>query len=397
MNKPTSGDRVAIASERAVAAWTHAMRAPIPSAPVTSLVVLGDPQAPLAMLFAHLDHQHLLTDDGWLRPDIGLICVGDYFDFAAEDAEDAGYQGVYFLAWLAAHDPAHVTILMGNHDAERVMSLSDCSLEHYREAQSACRAMLQHQGPRVRRAFLDAWVAKHSQHPPMVAAHDYRSYVPAQSDLVRRLLLQGRMQLAATARDDSGNTVLITHAGVTRREMEVLCSPVSAEDCSHCLNAFLSDSVERVRPSWEEHGTQSLDLSPLYFGWGQARPNGGCLIHRPDARSGMLTHDQKLGLDAPLAPRSVMPVEFLIPALHQVVGHTVAVQRLVKWLAPRVTSAAIEASTGTLVSLFLQDGDPVLGVRSERGQNQVSVTFVDVGLALASIEHAAFLRLRPYV
>ncbi len=393
MNKPTSGDRVAIASERAVAAWTHAMRAPIPSAPVTSLVVLGDPQAPLAMLFAHLDHQHLLTDDGWLRPDIGLICVGDYFDFAAEDAEDAGYQGVYFLAWLAAHDPAHVTILMGNHDAERVMSLSDCSLEHYREAQSACRAMLQHQGPRVRRAFLDAWVAKHPQHPPMVAAHDYRSYVPAQSDLVRRLLLQGRMQLAATARDDSGNTVLITHAGVTLRELSLLNASVSALDCSARLNRFLSDAVERVRPAWETHGKQPLDLAPLYVGWEHVRPNGGSLIHRPDARRGTLTHDQQLGLDAPLAPRSVPPEEFLIPGLHQVVGHTVASQRLVKWLAPRVTAAAASAGTGPILSLFFRVDESVLGLLSERRDDPSSVVFVDVALAITTPDAAAHLRL----
>lgn len=255
----------------------------------------------------------------------------------------------------------------------------------------------QHQSSQERRSFLDAWVAEHPRHPPLVAAHDYRSFVPAQGELVRRLLLQDRMRLAATAKDTSGATVLITHAGVTRRELDILDAPANAEDCSARLNQFLCDRVERVRPAWEALLMQQLDLAPLYFGWEHSQPNGGFLIHRPDARVGSLTHDQKLGLNHPLAPRSVRPEEFLIQDLHQVVGHTVAAQRLVKWLAPRVTSAAAEAGMGTLMSLFHRDGEPVLGLRSERNPQSSSVTYVDVGLALTPMNAAELLCLRPHL
>ena len=78
------------------------LRAPTPTTPQRA-VVLGDPQASLTCVLAVLDHQGLLGEDGWLRPDIQLICVGDYFDFSATDLLDAGYQGLAFLAWLAAH------------------------------------------------------------------------------------------------------------------------------------------------------------------------------------------------------------------------------------------------------------------------------------------------------
>ena len=283
-------NRIETAGRRARSAWMEGTRAPTPDLRSQHTVVLGDPQAPIACLFAHLDAQQLLTDDGWLKPDIGLICVGDYFDFAAEDSEDAGYQGVQFLAWLAAHDPAQTTLLMGNHDVERVMSFAGCTSDRYRESQAACREMLLLRTPEARRAFRVAWVEAHTGHPPTVAAHDYRSFVPAQSDMVRRLLLQGRMTLATTAMDASGRTFLVTHAGVTRRELGLVGASANPFDCSQRLNRFLADAVDRVRSSWAALGHQPLDLSPLYHGWESHRPNGGLLIHRPDGRSGTLTH-----------------------------------------------------------------------------------------------------------
>ena len=386
-------NRSEMAGTRARAAWSHGLMAPVPERLSSNVIVLGDPQASLACLFAHLDAQQVLTEDGWLRPDVGLICVGDYFDFAAEDSDDAGYQGAQFLAWLAAHDSAQTTLLMGNHDVERVMSFAGCTSERYRESQAACRKMLLLQTPEVRRAFRVDWVAAHSNHPPMVAAHDYRSFVPAQSDMMRRLLLQGRMTLATTAMDASGRTILITHAGVTRRELDLVGASANPLDCALRLNRFLAEAVDRVRSAWTALRHQPLDLSPLYHGWEHHRPNGGLLIHRPDGRSGTLTHEQTLGLDAPRAPRSVPPAEFLIPDIHQVVGHTVACQRLVRWLYPAVSAEAQAASVGSLLCLVPAELRYALVIPADARNASSSVVFADVGLATCAAGSAEFLRL----
>lgn len=387
-------NRSEMAGTRARAAWSRGLMAPVPERLSSNVIVLGDPQASLACLFTHLDAQQVLTEDGWLRPDVGLICVGDYFDFAAEDSDDAGYQGAQFLAWLAAHDSAQTTLLMGNHDVERVMSFAGCTSERYRESQAACRKMLLLQTPEARRAFREDWVAAHSDHPPMVAAHDYRSFVPAQSDMMRRLLLQGRMTLATTAMDASGRTILITHAGVTRRELDLVGASANPLDCALRLNRFLADAVDRVRSAWTALRHQPLDLSPLYHGWEHHRPNGGLLIHRPDGRSGTLTHEQTLGLDAPRAPRSVPPAEFLIPDLHQVVGHTVACQRLVRWLEPRVSASAQAAPIGRLLCLVSEGPQHTLVLPTETQNAASSVVFADVGLAVCEVGTADFFRLQ---
>ena len=383
-----------IACRQAQLACTINVHAPKPDSQAKQCIVLGDPQASLACLFAHLEVQQALTIDGWLKPELRLICVGDYFDFAAKDSVDAGYQGMQFLAWLAAHDPLQTTLLMGNHDAERVMSLAGCSGEQHYESQLACREMLQFSTPEQRRVFRNKWVNEHPNHPSIVAAHDYRNFVPEQGDLIRRLLMQGRLQLATTAVNEFRQQLLITHAGVTQRELTLVGASANAQDCVRHLNRFLADAVERVRPAWAANQTQPLDLAPLYYGWEQHRPNGGLLVHRPDGRFGALTHEQKLGLDHPLAPRSVSPNEFLIPNLHQVVGHTVAAQRLTRWLEPAVSADAQSAPMGRVLSLIPSGAQYLLVLPEERRNASSSVTFADVGLALCEVGKVEFIPLK---
>lgn len=340
-------NRIEAALGQAMAAWAGE-RAPAPPRPPAQVVVLGDPQAPLRTLMAHLAAQDLLTADGWLRPDIGVLCVGDYCDYRSEDPVTAGYDGVQFLAWLAAHDPSQVVLLLGNHDVERVAgAFAGVTLAQYREAQAACRVITAARHPR---ADLDAWVAAHPHHPPVVAAQDYVAYVPAQGDLIRRLLLTGRLRLAATATDDTGRTVLVTHAGVTTREQALLDHPADAVAWASALNGALTTAVERVRVAWMAQQPMPLDLAPLYTGWAPTRPNGGLLIGRPDARA-VVGADHALALDPPLAPRRSPPEAYLLPGLHQVVGHTVAARRLVLWLAPHVTPAALAAPPGAVLWL----------------------------------------------
>src|SRR5438105_11474976 len=70
---------------------------------------MGDPQASFAQVMQVLRG---------IAPADHLISVGDHFDYAGDDASEAG---VRVLRWLA--DRPHTTILLGNHDAARVMEL----------------------------------------------------------------------------------------------------------------------------------------------------------------------------------------------------------------------------------------------------------------------------------
>lgn len=394
MTEPAaSSECLQAALAQATHAWTRSARAPDSRSP-TEFVVLGDPQAPIARLFAVLDHHRLLTIDGWLRPDIGLISVGDHFDFASDDSASAGMQGVHFLAWLAAHDPSQVTILLGNHDVERVMSLGACSRADYLEAQQAGRDMLHAKEPRERRAWLDHWVANHPDHPPAVAAHDYRSFVVDQRDLVKRLLLVGRLQLAAVVDQVDGRPALVTHAGISLREHDILGQGLDIHAIAIALNRRLARAVDVVRDDWSRGGAIRLDLAPLYHGWSATRPNGGLLIHRPDLRD-TPGHDARLGLDPPLAPRSQRPQEFLLFGVDQVVGHTVAAQRLTTWLKPMVTEGASAAGLGPLLRLARVGGRTILGTMSETADGRErSMTFVDVAMAITPPERVDLLRVR---
>ncbi|MFO0659994.1 MAG: hypothetical protein U0165_09215 [Polyangiaceae bacterium] len=85
--------------------------------------VLGDPQAPASKLFEVLEAHDLLGDDGWLARGVGLVSIGDHYDYKCRPDElaEVGRNGSAFLAWLAAHAPSQVVIVAGNHDLCRVM------------------------------------------------------------------------------------------------------------------------------------------------------------------------------------------------------------------------------------------------------------------------------------
>src|SRR5438045_1548273 len=84
-------------------------------------VAVGDPQAPAERFFGALAAHRLLDGDGWLSADVHLIAMGDYFDYRVAERERARVEGVLILSWLAAHPREQVEILLGNHDAARVM------------------------------------------------------------------------------------------------------------------------------------------------------------------------------------------------------------------------------------------------------------------------------------
>lgn len=286
----------------------EALAAPPPDAARRTFVI-GDPQAPPARVFAVLAKYGLLADDGWLARDIQLVSMGDHFDFEGSGASD----GLAVLSWFAAHAPAQVTILLGNHDAARVMEFSDAPDDLPAQA---------------------------------LVERDYASFAVPQRALVERLLRARRFALAATAARD-GRPLLLTHAGVTAREVALLGVDARPEPLARALAGALERASAR--------GLSPLDLAPLHVAGAKRREDpatpegGGLLYHRPaDPAHSKTAADFDLARPRRFDPRT------LPRGLAQVVGHSGDARNrrmMPAWLAPDLPPYA---SVRTLV---VGDGD----------------------------------------
>jgi hypothetical protein len=234
-------------------------------------VAIGDPQAPLEHIFAILDAHQLLDHEGWLHPSVHLVSMGDHFDFGgAKDWKRAAADGYDFLSWLAAHPDEQVTLLFGNHDSARVGELAafdDAGFARARDAAVAIYAGKKRKADEPEEAaFLRDFPGLPSSE---LAARDFSAFEARQRDLVTQLLLEGRFRLAA---EFSG--VLLTHAGVTHRELLTLSlRTTAAATIAGALNDFLA---ARVR-GWKGG---AIDLSPLHVHGDGAGEGGGLLYHR---------------------------------------------------------------------------------------------------------------------
>ena len=175
--------------------------APPPSAFRTA-VALGDPQAAAAKLFALLEHQGLLGDDGWLRADVQFVSIGDHFDFGTRGQgtiADAQVDGPRFLRWLAAHAPEQVVILLGNHDAARVMELAFADDARFDAAAPLATELvaLREADRAAYERRLGEFAAAFPELPgPGLVQRDFSAFTTAQRALVIELLLADRVRLA---------------------------------------------------------------------------------------------------------------------------------------------------------------------------------------------------------
>jgi hypothetical protein len=284
----------------------------------TRIVAIGDPQASSTRFFDMLGAHELLATDGWLRPDVRLISMGDHFDYPDTDRARARTSGVEILGWLAAHPREHVTILFGNHDAARVMELATVGDERFAAAASAAELILAL--PRDQREASEAAFIK--QFPdvatPGYAARDYQAFTVEQRALVQRLLLVGRFDLAATT--TKGRTpVLLTHAGVTQRELAQLHVHSHPHTIADALNDRLRIAIAGVAEDWRAGKQTQLSLAPFHLAGADGEEGGGLLYHRPSdpARPGADPSWEQ----AARAPRRYDP-HVLPRGLVQVVGHT---------------------------------------------------------------------------
>jgi DNA repair exonuclease SbcCD nuclease subunit len=287
--------------------------------------VMGDPQAPFAAVMAVLDHHGLLDGDR-LKGGVRLVAIGDYFDYDLDDPVGAGVEGLRVLRWLASHDEAQVVLLAGNHDLARVMELAQIDDATFARARALGRDIIktkQREGQaaadrRERLEFLPAFprISTYGY-----AARDYASFSSDQRALVVELLLVHRLHLALAGRLIDGREVLVTHAGVTVRELELLELPAARDPqrIAAALESMFVAAIDRVRADWSRGIITPLSLEPLHIAGSTGQEGGGLLYHRPadPTRRGA---DRDWELD-PERPRRFDP-RTLPQGLTQLAGHT---------------------------------------------------------------------------
>ncbi|HEX3765914.1 MAG TPA: metallophosphoesterase [Kofleriaceae bacterium] len=280
---------------------------------MTRTLVMGDPQAPFSKLLEVLD-RHQALDGDRLASDVVLVSIGDHFDYDLVDWQTAGQDGLKFLRWLAGHDPAQVRLLLGNHDVSRVMELVAISDERFAAARAFARALDGDPGrtARFRAAFPELPSAG-------LAGRDFASFSVEQRALVMELLLAGRFDLALVGELPDGRAVLLTHAGVTGRELAMLGASAEPAAIAARLQAQLAAAIDQVRDDWERGVPTPLSLEPLHLAGIPGEEGGGLLYHRPSnpARRGA---DRSWEL-AVARPRRFDP-RTLPLGLTQIAGHT---------------------------------------------------------------------------
>ena len=278
---------------------------------------MGDPQAPFSKVRELLEGHGALRGER-LANDVVLVSIGDHFDYDHRDPATSAREGLATLRWLASHDPEQVILLFGNHDAARVMELATISDEELAAAREDAHRLTPHD-----------FAAKYPSLPASgVIARDYASFTSEQRALVMELLLAGRFHLAITGELIDGRTALLTHAGVTMREVSLLGTPAEPAAIAAALEAHLAAAVERVATDWERGWLAPLSLAPLHHASPPGEEGGGLLYHRPsNPETGSSFHPER---PRRFDPRTLPPITQV--AGHS--GHSKCVQELGAWALP---------------------------------------------------------------
>lgn len=311
-------------------------------------VALGDCHANLERVLSILDQAGLLAASGWLRGDVHLVTMGDYFDFGPfEDRVGAGEDGTALLAWFAAHSVDQVTILLGNHDLARVGELVGYDDDRFQRAALTAYGIERGRDHRARGDIADPHQQFLDQHPALPslahATRHYACYRAKQREVMTRLLRQRRC-VVAYAHDDA---LLCTHAGVTRSDVRTLGAGarLGALAVAAGLNEALFDAVAKWRAE------TPLEIAGLHrVGSATKGPTGGIFSHRacnPDALDRTVWREGKRA-------RRLYDARDL-PEFRQVCGHMrdrECIERFGPW--SRVT----RARAGVLRGFAIRNGCP---------------------------------------
>ena len=336
------------------------------------ILVMGDPQAPMAKVMDVLAQHGALGDDGRLTEDVVLVSIGDHFDYDLDDPAGSGAEGLRTLRWLASHDPAQVRLLLGNHDVARVVELiglDDTRFAAARVLASSIHETWRRDGAEAAALRIrDEFAPRFPDVPtPGLAARDYASYSEEQRELVIELLLTGRFHLALSGALPDGRAVLLTHAGVTTRELGLL--GMSHERDPHrlaaALNRHLRAAVDERRADWQRGLRPPLSLAPLHVAGASGVEGAGMLYHRPASMT-------RPGVDPawefePTRPRRFEPSS-LPEGLLQIAGHTGHHKCRTELGAGWLTAAARDREHGGIRTLRVDGGVVIydLGVLDAR-------------------------------
>jgi hypothetical protein len=319
------------------------------------IFAMGDPQAPFSKTREVLDAHGALAGDR-LASDVVLVSIGDHFDYDLNDPVTAAAEGLRTLRWLADHDPAQVILLLGNHDASRVMELATITDEEFTAARVLARSIDATEKTDGKEAAIERiareFVPAHPQLPPPgVVGRDYASFTTEQRTLVMELLLAGRFHLALTGALEDGREVLITHAGVTRRELGMLGVEATPFAIAAALEAHLTASIDHVRDDWQQGELAPLSLAPLHVTGSPGEEGGGLLYHRP-------SNPSRADADPAWALAASRPRRFdprtLPRGITQVIGHS-GHAKCVHELGPWVEPAARRRKHGGIRTLRVSD------------------------------------------
>jgi hypothetical protein len=321
-------------------------------------LVVGDPQASFDKLMAVLARGGVLDARGLVRDDVELIAIGDYFDYDLGDPDGAGAEGLRILRWLASQPEPRVRLLFGNHDAARVIELAGVTDARWAEARVLATSI----AATKRASGWDAAAARERaewipRFPDIstygICARDYASFSEEQQRLVVDLLLAGRFHLGLAGALPDGRAVLLTHAGVTEREIALLGEREPAA-IARALDRTLADAVQAVRGAWQRGDIAPLDFAPLEIAGAPGEEAAGLLVHRPASRT-RPGADVAWEFDA-ARPRRFEPRE-LPRGLTQIAGHTGHAKCLQELAAEWVSPAARARHHGGIRTLRRLDGN----------------------------------------
>lgn len=319
-----------------------------------------------------------------------------------------GAEGVASLRWLAGLPATRSTVLLGNHDVVRVAEFAHLDDDAFGRARRRAHEIDRATGDEQRR-LLDLFHLDFPGLPsPGLVSRDFSSWSEEQRALVARLLLDGRMRLATTARLHAWPEVevLVTHAGVTAREVDRLRAAglVAAEgtptpaELARALDEHLERAVARVRPQWERGCWVPLDLSPLHVAGTTREEGGGLLYHRPaDLDAATDESRRRWAAGAGSRPRRFDP-RTLPRGLAQACGHTAHRKTLEDLGTGWTTSDALREDRGDGIRLLSVAADRVSydrwsGERPPSGPEGASLLLLDAGMHRTAPEAFPLLEL----
>lgn len=351
-------------------------------------LAVGDPQAPLPSFLAILDSNGLLGEDGRLLPDVHLVSMGDHFDWGGPaERESVARSGLTLLAWLAAHPPEQVTLIVGNHDLSRVGELAGFDDRAFHAAQAEADAVAA--GGADELTFRE----RYPQLPSAEAAfRDFSSYRHDQAWLVAELLRAGRFCVALAA----SPRLLLTHAGVTADDLGLAGLPPEAVCDAEAAAAALNGALDRAVVSWRE-GTP-LTIPGLHRPGNAAQGESRGIFSQRPARPEHAANESALFVGP---PRRRYDPRWLPAGLVQAVGH-IGDRKCRELLGQPWSPPASEATLGRLRHLRANRAEVAydVGISEAWDLSDAVMLFLDGTMAKAdphAYELLALDTLRPAV